>query len=83
MAGAPRGSLFLYFLFNDIAQYQKSYWPNTHPDSQPLGMSFLQDRRNAASSIPIRTGLTNSISVPKYHTSHASGIETIPNQNKT
>ncbi len=40
----PYGSLSLHFLFNDRAQYQKCYWPNTYPNSQPLGMSFLQDR---------------------------------------
>ncbi len=37
----PCCPLSLHFLFNDIAQYQKSYWPNTYPNSQPLCMSFL------------------------------------------
>ncbi len=40
----PYCSLSLHFLFNDRAQYQKCYRPNTYPNSQPLGMSFLQDR---------------------------------------
>ncbi len=34
-------SSFLHFLFNDIAQDQKSNGPNTYPNSQPLCMSFL------------------------------------------
>ncbi len=37
----PYCALSLHFLFNDMAQYQKSYWPNTYPNSQPLCMSFL------------------------------------------
>ncbi len=37
----PYCPLSLHFFFNDIAQYQKSYWPNTYPNSQPLCMSFL------------------------------------------
>ncbi len=40
----PYCPLSPHFLFNDIAQYKKSYWPNTYPTSQPLGMSFLKDR---------------------------------------
>jgi hypothetical protein len=39
-----RRLLFLHLLFNDKAQNQKRYWPNSHPNSQPLRMSFLQDR---------------------------------------
>jgi hypothetical protein len=39
-----RPPLSLHFLFNDKAQYQKRYWPNSYPNSQPLGMSFLKDR---------------------------------------
>jgi hypothetical protein len=38
-----RRALFLH-LFNDKAQYQKRYWPNSYPNSQPLCMSFLKDR---------------------------------------
>ena len=37
----PYRSLYLHSLFNDIAQDQKSYRPNTYPNSQPLRMSFL------------------------------------------
>jgi hypothetical protein len=37
----PYCPLSLRFPFKDMAQYQKSYWPNTHPNSQPLGMSFF------------------------------------------
>jgi len=37
----PYCPLSLHFLFNDRTQYQKSYWPNTYPNSQPLCMSFL------------------------------------------
>ncbi len=37
----PYCPLSLHFLFNDIAQYQKSYRPNSYPNSQPLCMSFL------------------------------------------
>ena len=37
----PYCPLFLRVLFKDIAQYQKSYWPNAYPNSQPLCMSFL------------------------------------------
>ncbi len=32
---------FLHFLFNDIAQDQKSNWPKTYEYSPPLCMSFL------------------------------------------
>lgn len=39
-----RRPLSLHFLFNDKAQYQKRYWPNSYPNSQPLCMSFLKDR---------------------------------------
>lgn len=39
-----RRPLSLHFLFNDKAQYQKRYWPNSYPNSQPLCMSFLEDR---------------------------------------
>ncbi len=38
------GRSFLYPFFDGLAQYQKSYRPNTYPNSQPLCMSFLQDR---------------------------------------
>src|SRR3989304_1311039 len=37
-----RRPLSLHFLFNDKAQYQKRYWPNSYPNSQPLCMSFLK-----------------------------------------
>ena len=40
----PYCPLSLRFLTKDMAQYQKSYWPNANPNSQPLCMSFLQDR---------------------------------------
>ena len=40
----PLDPLSLHFLFNDKAQNQKRYWPNSYPNSQPLCMSFLQNR---------------------------------------
>lgn len=39
-----RRPLSLHSLFNDKAQYQERYWPNSYPNSQALCMSFLKDR---------------------------------------